>query len=107
MVNQTNQNETKLFKVKCFCTEKETEDGRKFKSYYTIIGDKSVNLKFSKDVEQVPKSSCMLYLRQGDGNLAKDKKSDKKYEIFWVSHIEKMEELEREVTDLSQYFEEV
>lgn len=97
--------EEKLFKIKCICTEKETSDKRKFKSYYTIINNKSVNLKFTKDVNP-PKSSCMLFLANGDGTLAKDKKSGNKYDIFFVNNIRKIEELEREVTDLSQYFEE-
>lgn len=98
--------EQKLYKVKLFVAEKTAkESGRKFKTYYTIIDGKSVNVKFTKDVEKTPKTSCMLYLGQGDGQLALDK-NNKQYKIFWIKNIVKSEELEREITDLSQYFEE-
>lgn len=92
-------------KIELRCKTKTAVNGGKFISYFAIIktgGTKPV--KFTKDVINRPNSACTLLIEDKNVWLGKDRNG---YECFWIKKIEKIENVERATSDVSQYFDDV
>lgn len=93
-----------LVKVRLVRKEFEKKDGTKFNVWKAKDKDgKLIDVKFRKEVDNVPESSCVIVLN--DFDLSFD--STKLYPCWWIKNIVSIEELERiEKPNVLDYFEE-
>lgn len=93
--------------LKVVVKDRETRDGRKFKSYSTFTKEgRRVDLKFTKDVVNPPQSNCTIYVAAENMNL----NLSKEFPVVWVEKIESVEyfsEIARERNNklINDYFD--
>lgn len=74
--------ETKKLEVRV--TERNTKDGRKFNTYATFSKNgRKTELKFRKDVKQLPEKDCYIEVAVEAMNL----NTSGKYPVLWVSDV--------------------
>lgn len=95
----------KVLKIEVYVNTKTNKATKHdFKCYSCKMKDgKWKDLKFTKDVEQkdLPQSHSFIYVKPENVNL--DKRT--KYVKVWVKAIERVEVIEKPLTDLEQYFD--
>lgn len=96
--------ETRKLKVRV--TERSTKDGRKFNSYKTFSKNgRATELKFTKDVTELPVKDCYIVVNDSDVNL----NTSGEFPICWVKHIVSIESIEEATAEnnakkLADYF---
>lgn len=93
------------YSIKVFVKKVILDDGRKFNTFFTKLkDDTTATLKFTRNVE-LPKASAELIVPVDKINRNVYDNNGRKRVVFWISEVTEMKELERPVTDLSQYFD--
>lgn len=78
-------------KLKVVITEKETIDGRKFKTFKTFSKNgRATELKFRKEVQNIPTKNCYIIVNVDDMNVD----TSREYPVCWVKAIQATEDLE-------------
>lgn len=93
-------------KIKCVVTERETVDGRRFNTYKTFSKNgRATELKFRKEVTNLPKKSCYIVVNVDDINIV----TSGEYPVCWVKAIQSIEDLgtfdaKRNADQVNEYF---
>lgn len=86
-------------KLKVVITERETTEGRKFKTYKTFSKNgRATELKFRKEVTNLPTKNCYIIVNDDDINL----NTSGEYPVCWVKAIQGVEDLETVNADLNR-----
>lgn len=86
-----------MYKIKLIVKVGTKSDGKKFDYYKTSLENgKLMDVRFTKDVKNVPSKTCFIYVNEKDINLD----SKREYPCYWVKHIESVEEIEYTNNDL-------
>lgn len=68
-------------RIKVIVTEKATKEGRKFKTFKTFSKNgRATELKFRKEVENLPTESCYITVNTDDVNL----NTSGEYPVCWI-----------------------
>lgn len=93
-----------MLKIEILKRVRTTADGRNFDTYKAVEkSGKLVDLKFTKDVKNMPNESGFIYVENDKINLS----NKSKYPVYWVKGVSRYEEYDKSKTDLSNAFEEV
>lgn len=93
-------------KLKVVVAEKETVDGRRFKTFKTFSKNgRATELKFRKEVKNLPEKSCYIVCNVDDINV----NTTGEYPVCWVKAIQSVEDLgtvntERNREQVNDYF---
>lgn len=77
------------------------KDGTTFLAFKGLTKKGWYDLKFRKEVENVPEMSCIIYVNKEDVNINRQQK----FPVIWVKKIQKIEELKFE-QNIDDYFDE-
>lgn len=78
-------------KIKVTVSPKKTADGRSFNTYKTYSKNgRAIELKFRKDVKNVPEKNCFIVCDVDDMSL----NTSGEYPVLWVRAIQSIEDLE-------------
>lgn len=93
-------------KLKVVVQDKETVDGRKFKTFKTFSKNgRATELKFRKEVTNIPTKNCYIVVNVDDVNIS----TSGEYPVCWVKAIQSIEDLgtmnaERNREQVNEYF---
>ncbi len=77
-------------RIKIVVQEKTTKDGRKFDTYKTFSKNgRATEVKFRKDVKDLPKATCYIVCDVDDMNL----NTSGEYPVLWIRAIQGIEDL--------------
>lgn len=83
-------------KIKVTVTPKKTADGRSFNTYKTYSKNgRAIDLKFRKDVKNVPDKNCFIVCNVDDMSL----NTSGEYPVLWVRAIAEIVDLESEMAE--------
>ena len=89
------------YEIEIDCTERvNKETGEKFLSYKALSKKGYIDLKFTKDVKNVPQKACIIIVPVNKINV--NRKS--KFPVVWVSEISEVKEFEFK-QNTAEYFE--
>lgn len=92
----------KTYTIKTKVTHIKLDDGREFDTYKAVQKDgKIVDLKFTRDVKNLPTEDCYIVVAGDKINLAKKRE----YPCFWVKEVSEIIPFEKQEEDLTEYFE--
>lgn len=90
-----------VIKIEITAKPVEKKDGTSFIAYKGLTKKGWYDLKFRKEVEEVPEMSCYIYVKKENVNVNRTQK----FPVIWVKAIEKIEELKFE-QKVEDYFDE-
>ena len=88
---------SKIYEIKIIVKEQETKEGKKFNTYKVVESNgKLVDCRFRKDVEGLPKKTCIMVVKQE--NINYDERRE--FPCYWVKAIEELKDIEVQEKDL-------
>lgn len=93
------EKENELIKIEITAKEVTKKDGTTFLSFKGLTLKGWYDLRFRKEVENVPEMSCIIYVKRENVNVNRQQK----FPVIWIKAIEKVEELKFE-QNIADYF---